>query len=146
MYGKGNMVGKRKKVFKPRTEQPKGKQKYNNVRVNFEGISFDSKKELHRYLELKSMEKDGLIKDIECHPTFRLETESGKPIRYRGKGHNLKLGRQVRYIADFKYTRISDGKVIVEDVKSPITANLPAFKLKIAVLEALQDLWVEIIY
>ena len=34
----------------------------------------------------------------------------------------------IRYVADFTYQQ--KGRLVVEDVKSPVTARLPAFRLK----------------
>ena len=36
--------------------------KYHNVKTEYNGITFDSKKELTRYCELKLLEKGGVIK------------------------------------------------------------------------------------
>jgi len=35
-------------------------------------IEFDSLAEHERYLELLVMEKAGLIRDIECHPSYQI--------------------------------------------------------------------------
>jgi len=66
-----------------------------------------------RYLELKLLEKSGIISALELQPKFLLipKTEKG--------------GRSVYYIADFKYTK--DGKTIYEDVKGVKT---DVYKLK----------------
>ena len=68
---------------------------------------------MNRYLELKQLEKSGVIAGLELQPKFLLipKTEKG--------------GRAVYYIADFKYTK--DGKMIYEDVKGVQT---DVYKLK----------------
>ena len=66
-----------------------------------------------RYLELKLLEKSGVIAELELQPKFLLipKTEKG--------------GRAVYYKADFKYTK--NGKTIYEDVKGVQTE---VYKLK----------------
>ena len=78
-----------------------------------DGITFDSMAEMRRYLELKMLEKSGIITNLELQPKFLLipKTEKG--------------GRAVYYYADFKYTK--DGKTIYEDVKGMQTES---YKLK----------------
>lgn len=90
--------------------------KYNVVskeRRTANGITFDSMAEMRRYLELKMLEKSGVIAGLELQPKFLLipKTEKG--------------GRAVYYIADFKYTK--DGKTVYEDVKGVKT---DVYKLK----------------
>ena len=81
------------------------KNKYNAKKQNYKGKTFDSKKELTRFLILESMEKNNYISDLELQPVFPLIVN----------GH--KIGR---YTADFRYKN-RNGEVIVEDVKSKIT-------------------------
>lgn len=38
--------------------------KYHNTKVIYNGIKFDSKKERDRYIELKQLEKTGIIKEL----------------------------------------------------------------------------------
>lgn len=81
--------------------------KYRNIRA---GI-FDSKKEMKRFKQLESLEKQGVIKDLRRQVRYDL-----LPSQYiDGKC----VERGVKYFADFVY--IQDGKTIVEDVKSPIS-------------------------
>ena len=70
--------------------------KYNAVRVSFDDIKFDSKREMARYGELRLLEMTGQIEKLEVQPVYMLP---GK-IKYKG---------------DFRY--VEQGKVIVEDVK-----------------------------
>ena len=77
----------------------------------FDGILFDSKKEMHRYMELKDMWRRGTIKNLELQPTFLLL----EGFRYQGKKY-----RDTKYVADFRY--LEDEKVVVEDVKGMRTS------------------------
>lgn len=47
-------------------------QKYGSKKVTYDGIVFDSKKEMRRYCELKLLERAGKIKDLELQKTFEL--------------------------------------------------------------------------
>ena len=84
------------------------RRKYGNRKVIIGDKIFDSKKEAHRYLELKTLEKAGVISGLECQKIFELipkqTDENGKCIE-----------RECRYIADFVY--VKDGRQIVEDTK-----------------------------
>lgn len=90
--------------------------KYNNKRVNVNGIWFDSMKEGQRYCQLITMEKAGEIKSLSLQPKFVLAEAA--IIQGRKKP-------ALRYIADFYY--IENGREIVEDVKGVLTA---VYKIK----------------
>lgn len=96
--------------------------KYNNVKTEYEGRIFDSKKEAHRYAELKMLQLSGEITDLQLQVRFEI-----CPKRY---GNN----RARYYIADFVYKE--GGKLIIEDVKSPITKKNPVYSLKKALVLA----------
>ena len=101
--------------------------KYHNKKVIYNGIKFDSKKERDKYIELKQLEKAGIIKELELQPKFLLLDT----IHYKSKTYP-----KTYYKADFKYFDNEKGKYIVEDVKSPITAKDKVYRLKIKMLLA----------
>lgn len=76
--------------------QQKGNSKYKNKKVLFDGIEFDSKKECNRYIDLKLLERQGLIKDLRRQVRFELQPSYKK---------NDKTIRPIYYIADFTYCR-----------------------------------------
>ena len=76
--------------------------KYNAKKVEVDGIIFDSKKEANRYIELKWLERGGVIDDLRLQVPFVLIDKS-------------EYGRAIKYIADFVYTE--GEKEVVEDVK-----------------------------
>ena len=86
----------------------------NHTKIRVGDLVFDSVTEHDRYLELRVMEKAGMISDLECHPSYEIlpkqETPAGKP--------NF---RPVVYTPDFRYKK--DGKTIVEEVKSEYTRH-----------------------
>ena len=105
--------------FEENSKKLEKKSKFKNKKIVIDGISFDSKKESARYLELKKLEGFGLISDL------RLQ------VRYPLVINNLLI---CTYIADFVYKR--DGNEIVEDTKSAFTAKLPLYRLKKKLMKA----------
>jgi len=81
--------------------------KYNAKKVVVDGIKFDSKKEAKRYIELKTLEKVGKIRELKLQPVFLLQ---------EGFYRNGKAIRQITYRADFEYID-ERGQRVVEDVK-----------------------------
>lgn len=89
--------------------------KFKAIRTEIDGITFDSKAEARRYAALQILQRAGEIHSLKCQVPYPLKV-NGEPI---GK-----------YICDFEYVDLRSGKTVVEDVKSPATANLPLFKWK----------------
>ena len=81
--------------------------KYNAKSIEIDGFKFASKKEAKRYLELKTLEKAGKIKDLKLQPVFLLQ----EGFYYQGEAI-----RQITYRADFEYVN-EKGERVVEDVK-----------------------------
>lgn len=98
--------------------------KYGNRKTVVDGIRFDSKHEAQRYLELKLMEKQGMIHGLELQKKYLLipaQYEETGEIYTKGlhKGEPKKgklLEREVSYYADFDYTT-KEGEHVVEDAK-----------------------------
>ena len=94
--------------------------KYNSKKTVIDDITFDSKKEAKRYIELKKRQEEGEITDLrlqvpfELVPSFTIEIDGKKRKR-----------RNIRYIADFTY--YENGQKVVEDVKGRKTE---IYKLK----------------
>lgn len=96
--------------------------KYHSKKIVIDGITFASQKEGGRYLELKLLQKAGVIESLEIQPKFVL-IEAGV---YKGKKY-----RKTEYWADFAYTDVATGAVVVEDSKGFKT---PVYKLKYKML------------
>ncbi|WP_339352176.1 DUF1064 domain-containing protein [Acinetobacter beijerinckii] len=71
------------------SDKPKAtkRNKFNAQKVELDGMTFDSKKEHKRYIELKAMQQRGEIRDLQHHTKFelapktKLEGEKGaKPM------------------------------------------------------------------
>lgn len=91
--------------------------KYRNKKMVLNGRVYDSKKEMLRAIQLKQMEKVGMISDLQEQVRFVLQesfvNNCGKKIR------------EIAYVADFVYNE--NGKQIVEDCKGIRT---DVFKIK----------------
>lgn len=80
-----------------------------------DGITFASKKEMSRYLDLKTLERAGLIFELQLQPKFKTFIQ-GKPY--------------CTYTADFSYWIDHKRVQVVEDVKSTGTAKDAAYRLR----------------
>ena len=103
------------------------KSKYHNKKVEYDGISFDSKKEMKRYVFLKDMEDKGVIENLERQVRFVLipSITEDRIVHLKTKDKVVKKTIQlaITYTCDFRY--VYDGVTIVEDIKaSPKSAAL----------------------
>lgn len=101
--------------------------KYKNKKVEYNGMLFDSKKEMSRYIFLKEMEDKGLISNLERQerfcliPAIKEDYEIQLKTKISVKTRTVQLA--ITYTCDFTY--IKDGVKVVEDVKaSPKAAAL----------------------
>lgn len=92
--------------------------KYGSKKVVVDGITFDSKRESNRYIELKLLERCGKIQDLELQHQFELQPSFRK---------NGKTIRAITYVADFTYFDLETMRNVVEDVKGYKTE---VYKLK----------------
>ena len=82
--------------------------KYRNRKTEIDGITFHSRKEGERYLELKMLQRAGKIRDLSMQVEFELiPKQDGE--------------RACKYKADFVYHMADTGKMVVEDVKGKRT-------------------------
>ena len=94
--------------------------KYKSKKIDYEGMTFDSKKELQHWIDLKQQEEQGIISDLKRQVEFELVPR---------QEHNGKfLYRPIKYTADMTYMK--DGEYVVEDVKSKMTRKLPEYIMK----------------
>lgn len=95
-----------------------GTSKYLAKKCEYDGIKFDSKREMNRYVVLNEMYKRREIDNLERQVKYQLIPAQREPSTFNSRGKEV-LGkvieRECSYIADFVYTR--DGKTVVEDVK-----------------------------
>ena len=103
-------------------EKPR-RSKYGNHRVVIDGLTFDSKREACRWLQLVEDERAGRITSLERQVRFPLDI----------------AGIHVcDYVADFVFIR--DGRRVVEDAKGMKT---PAYRLKKKMMLAIHGIEIE---
>ena len=93
------------------------------VRVEIDGIRFDSKLESRCYLLLREMQRQGIITDLR-HQVDIVLLGRDRPIR-------TPTGKDMRYRADFTFRR--DGRRVVVDAKGHKTDT---YLMKKAILSA----------
>ena len=99
--------------------------KFRNVKIELDGIRFDSKKEANRYAELKMLARSGIISNLELQKRFHLTVNGVKVCDY---------------IADFSYQDQS-GRAVVEDAKGMRSgAAYAVFRLKAKLMIACHGL------
>lgn len=77
--------------------------KYGARKTVVDGITFDSKREARRYVELRLLQRAGEISELELQKRYELIPKQGKE-------------RPVYYTADFVY-KDKNGETVVEDAK-----------------------------
>lgn len=91
--------------------------KYKNKKTVVDGLTFSSKKEANRYLQLKENEQKGLISELQTQVKFVLiPKQEGE--------------RECSYIADFVYLDNQTGEKVVEDVKSSSRYKTEVYRIK----------------
>lgn len=97
--------------------------KYRARKVKEDGITFDSRAEHARYLELRLLERSGHIQGLQVHPRFILQEKFTAP-----DGEKV---RAITHAPDFQYDE--EGVTVVEDVKGVVTAD---FRLRYRLFRA----------
>lgn len=109
--------------------------KYLNKRTRIGDLVFDSKREAEHWGHLRMLERAGRISGLERQVPFVL----APAVKFDGAA---KKKPAMRFIADFVY--FENGARVVEDVKSEITAKLPAFQMKRHLMKHLHGIDVRI--
>jgi hypothetical protein len=106
--------------------------KYYSRKCEYDGRTFDSKREKDRYIQLRLWEEAGLIKDLQCQVKYIIFPTVREPDTIGPRGgvrHGKIIEKEAAYFADFVYTDCTTGQTVVEDVKSPATRT-PEYILK----------------
>lgn len=107
-----------------------GRSKYHARKTVVDGITFDSQKEARRYIDLKDMQREGKISDLQRQVRFELIPQYREPDII-GKRGGVKKGKVIEsacyYIADFVYVDEATGEKVVEDAKGFRT---PEYRIK----------------
>jgi len=101
--------------------------KHKAVKREYNGMTFDSGRELQRWQELELMQRTGEI----IHLVRQVPFELAPSVVLDGRKKPA-----IRYIADFAYwTATGCPEFIVEDAKSPHLRNNPVFRIKMHLLK-----------
>jgi hypothetical protein len=118
----------------------RGRSKYGNVKTTTsDNITHASIKEANRWCELKLLERAGKISNLQRQVEYELipaqyeEYTTGEVYQRGEKKGQLKIKRRcversVVYVADAVY--YENGKMIVEDTKSPATRKKESYIIK----------------
>ena len=124
------------------------KSKYNNKKVVYNGISFDSKKEMERYMFLLDAESKGFITDLKRQVKFELipavREEYVEHLKTKDKVKTRTLQLAITYTCDFAYRK--DGELVIEDVKASPKMLPKEYILKKKLLFALHRISIKEIY
>lgn len=131
--------------FAPRGEK---KSKYNNKKVVYQGISFDSKKEMERYMYLLDAQMNGVITDLQTQVKFELipavREEYIEHLKTKDKVKTRTLQLAITYTCDFSYKK--DGELVIEDVKASPKMLPKEYILKKKLLFAIHRISIKEIY
>lgn len=131
--------------FAPRGEK---RSKYNNKKVVYQGISFDSKKEMERYMYLLDAQMNGVITELQTQVKFELipavREEYIEHLKTKDKVKTRTLQLAITYTCDFSYKK--DGELVIEDVKASPKMLPKEYILKKKLLFAIHRINIKEIY
>lgn len=100
--------------------------KHRAVKREYNGMTFDSGRELKRWQELEVLRDAGVIRDLKRQVSYVL----AKSVKLNGRTKPA-----IRYVADFVYWLVGEFRYVVEDAKSPHLRNNPVFRIKMHLLK-----------
>jgi hypothetical protein len=122
--------------------------KYKNHKVEFNGIKFDSKKEMQRYILLKEAEDKGIIQDLKLQVRFELipaiKEEYVEHLKTKDKIKTRTVQLPITYTCDFQYYK--NGELVVEDVKASKSMLPKEFILKEKMMYALKGIRIKKVF
>lgn len=122
--------------------------KYRNEKVTFQGIEFDSKKEMQRYMVLLDVQRQGRISDLQRQVKFELipaiTEEYVEHLKTKDKIKTRTVQFAINYICDFTYMK--DGKMVIEDIKASKSMLTKEYLLKKKLLFAIHGLNIREVY
>lgn len=106
--------------------------KYFGEKVTYNGVKFDSKQEMLRYIYLLDLQKHGKISQLRLQVGFKIIKKVVKlvPVQLKTKVRydERVVEKAANYHCDFLY--VENDMVIVEEFKSSMTAELPDYILR----------------
>lgn len=122
--------------------------KYGNKKVEYNGIVFDSTKEMKRYLVLREAQEKGVITELTLQPRWELlpakKEKYVKHLKTKDKICERTITLPIHYTADFSY--IKEGMLIVEDVKSSPKLLSKDVPLRLKMMKYFHDIDVRLVY
>ena len=122
--------------------------KYGNRKVSLGTLSFDSKREMNRYIVLKEAQDKGVISNLELQPTFELIPKITEQVTVHMKTKDKIVEKFVQhpitYTADFAY--LKDGVKVVEDVKIDPKILPQEFVLKVKMMRYFHKIAVRLVF
>ena len=112
--------------MQPKFFRKASRNKYGAKKTVVGDITFASKKEAQRWMELQLLERAGEISDLQRQVKVELIGQH-RPLYTR-------TGRKMRYVADFTYIDNQSGVLVMEDVKGFRTKE---YEVKRAILQAM---------
>ena len=124
------------------------KSKYHNKKVEYDCITFDSTKEMKRYIVLKKAQEDGIISDLMLQVKFELipavREKYIKHLKTKDKECERTLQLPITYTCDFAYYK--DGEYVVEDCKISPKVKPDKYILKNKMMFALKGIRIKEVY
>lgn len=122
--------------------------KYKNHKIEFNGIKFDSKKEMQRYILLKEAEDKGIIQDLKLQVRFELipaiKEEYVEHLKTKDKIKTRTVQLPITYTCDFQYYK--NGELVVEDVKASKSMLPKEFVLKEKMMFAIKGIKIKKVF
>lgn len=122
--------------------------KYGNRKVTLGSLTFDSTREMQRYLVLKEAERNGVISNLEIQPKFELIPKMTeryiKHLKTKDKECERTIQLPITYTADFRYTK--GGERIIEDVKISPKMLPKEFQLKVKMMRYFHGIAVKLVF
>ncbi len=109
--------------------------KYGNKKTEVDGILFDSKREALRWIELKYMERAGLIKNLKRQVKFCLIPT------IEGEGRKVRQ-RAVYYVADFEYWEKAGEKAGDRDIFKHVVEDAKGVRTDVYKIKKKLMLWI----
>ena len=127
---------------------PISNSKYGNKKVTFQGITFDSKKELQRYMVLLDAQRMGKITDLERQVKFELipaiTEEYVEHLKTKDKVKTRTIQLAITYTCDFIYKK--NDELVIEDVKASKAMLTKEYCLKKKMMLAIHGLQIREVY
>lgn len=106
--------------------------KYGSSKVEWQGMLFDSKYELQRYIYLIDLQKQGKIRGLRRQTPFLLIPKATKlvPKQLKTKVKYVERVVEMQSLYHNDFTYIEDDKYICEEFKSAMTSKLADYILR----------------